>query len=66
MGRYEHRPKDKIYVSRKDANDKEQLSDTEKVCKFFGCGKHLSAIQSMLSDYCFKHQQAINQQKTTI
>lgn len=33
-----------------------QNSDTDIVCKAFGCDKKLSHIEYLYSDYCFKHQ----------
>lgn len=31
------------------------------ICKHFGCSKILSPIEYLHSEYCFKHQQEINQ-----
>ena len=33
-------------------------------CKKFGCGKILTHTENLYSDYCFKHQREINQNKT--
>lgn len=39
--------------------------DKDITCKKFGCGKHLSILESMYSDYCFKHQLEIKQTPIT-
>ena len=41
---------------------KQQQALTETICKRFGCGKKLSHIENLYSDYCFKHQ--LNDKKT--
>lgn len=41
-----------------------QLQKDESIlCFTFGCGKHLSLTDKMYSDYCFKCQLKINQNK---
>lgn len=62
---YEVRPgvvKNKIVYVKKEYKD-EQFDNSPHVCKQFGCGKTLSNIESLYSEYCFKHQQQINQNK---
>jgi len=42
---------------------KEERGSTDQICKQFGCGKHLSHIEAMYSDYCFKHAREQNKKK---
>jgi hypothetical protein len=37
--------------------------DTYPVCKKFGCGKKLTPMEYLCSEFCFKHQQEKNQKK---
>ena len=41
----------------------EQRKATEHICLTFGCGKHLSSIEYLYSDYCFNCQQKRTQQR---
>lgn len=42
----------KMILRAKAKKENEQLYDV--VCKQFGCGKKLSHIENLYSDYCFK------------
>jgi hypothetical protein len=40
--------------------DREDFVDTPHVCKFFGCGKHLSIDEQLYGEFCINHQKKEN------
>lgn len=51
---YQDKLKEKAIVAQQNS----ELAD--KCCLFFGCGKKLTAMENLYSDYCFNHQREQN------
>ena len=47
------------------ANAENRIQDNySPVCAHFGCGKHLTPVESLYGDKCFKHAQEAKQIKS--